>query len=291
MDSETNAPAEDTSRISITALHTGYTWYANNLSHEVFATKRGKMLYHSARPWMLLGNAVLGLSDLETSLLQRHILIDHLLEKAIRESGVKQVLELACGLSPRGFRFKQKLGFDDLLYVEADLPDMARRKKALLEKAGLLGDNHRVIPVNILEERGAMSLEGLAKEHLDPNVPTAVITEGIINYFDRETMTPLWGGIAKILGDFSGGVYISDNMPHQKRHIFYPVLRTWNWIVAALAQGRMHMHFNSDQETEEFFTEMDFRQAKVHSPEEYFGTLPIPESRLPSFLKIIEAKI
>ena len=66
--------AEDTSRISITAHHTSYTWYANNLSHKAFATLRGRILYKSTTPWMRLGKMVLGVSDLETSLLQRHII-------------------------------------------------------------------------------------------------------------------------------------------------------------------------------------------------------------------------
>ncbi len=291
MNPKTNAPAEDTSRISITALHTGYTWYANGLSHEALTTRRGRILYESAKPWMKIGNVVLGISDLETSLLQRHIMMDHFLEKAIRDSGVKQVLELACGLSPRGYRFKRKSEFHDLRYVEADLPDMARRKKALLENAGLLSESHRVVPVNILSQNGDMSLESLARVHLDPGVPTAVITEGIINYFDRATMEPLWGRIGNLLGDYSGGVYISDNMPHQRGHVFYPLLLTWNWIVALIARGKMHMHFHSDQETEEFFTGLEFTHAKVHSPEAFFGTLPIPESRVPGFLRIIEAKV
>ena len=38
------------------------------------------------------------------------------------------MLELACGLSPRGFRFTRKYG-GRIRYVEADLPAMAARKK------------------------------------------------------------------------------------------------------------------------------------------------------------------
>lgn len=34
----------DTSRISFTASVTGYIWYANGLSHPVFATQLGKTL-------------------------------------------------------------------------------------------------------------------------------------------------------------------------------------------------------------------------------------------------------
>src|SRR5262245_26104268 len=89
--------------ISPTAHYTGYVWVANGLSHPAFATNEGRLLYHALRPANLAARAVGGPS-LEGLLVARHRVIDHLLEAAIRSEKVGQVLEIACGLSPRGWR-------------------------------------------------------------------------------------------------------------------------------------------------------------------------------------------
>ncbi len=73
-------------------------------------------------------NAILGRGTLESYLLARHRAIDSLLTTAIEEHGIRQVIEVAAGLSPRGWRFAQRYG-DRLTYIEADLPGMAERKR------------------------------------------------------------------------------------------------------------------------------------------------------------------
>ncbi len=285
------ASDKDTSRISITAHHTAYTWYANHLSHPTFATPMGKFLYLSCKPWMFLGRTVLGVSDLESALLQRHLILDYLLEDAIKNSGVGQVVELACGLSPRGFRFANNPAYKDLLYVEADLPDMALRKNNLLKKGGLVGKNHKVVPCNILTETGDQSLEEIVGKHLDPSKPTAIITEGLINYFDRETMENLWRRMASLLASGAGGVYLSDNMPHPTGHPYGFVVKSWNQIVRTIARGGFYMHFTSDQDAEERFRSLGFSQAKSMTPESFRDRIPVPVSRYPSFVRVIQARV
>ena len=57
-------------------------------------------------------------------LLARHHLIDHRLHAAIESGRVGQVIEVAAGLSPRGWRFASRYG-SRLTYLEADLPATA----------------------------------------------------------------------------------------------------------------------------------------------------------------------
>lgn len=282
-------PDIDTSRISITAHMTGYTWYANGLSSAAFATMPGRLFYHATRPWMRMGGRVLGIADFEATLLQRHRIIDHLLEKAVEEKGVGQVLELACGLSARGVRFMEKYGPEKLRYVEADLPGMAARKKKLLQDAGLLGENHFVVPVNILAGEGELSLEQAASHTLDPNVPTAVITEGITYYFPLEPMKDLWGRIANLLSSGSGGVYLYDDFARSSSPFYTNLLMAWTWLVGIVAQGKMHLHFLSGQEVNDTFCGLGFCDVSVHRPEAFAGVVPIPVSRIASFVDIIEA--
>ena len=119
--------------ISPTAHYTGYVWFAHGHSHEAFATRTGRVMYQALRA----PNAIAlrtGLPTLEGMLLARHRLIDLRLEQAIEAGEVEQVVEVACGLSPRGWRFAERYG-DGVTYVEADLPGVQRESLELtLEK-------------------------------------------------------------------------------------------------------------------------------------------------------------
>src|SRR3989440_11894372 len=90
--------------ISPTAHYTAYVWARNGLSHPALSTAEGRVLFESLRPLMIATGALRGVS-LEAYLLARHRAIDALLERAIERGDVSQVIEVACGLSPRGWRF------------------------------------------------------------------------------------------------------------------------------------------------------------------------------------------
>src|SRR3954471_18568465 len=151
--------------ISPTAHYTGETWVRNGLSHPRLATWQGR-LFHGT---MALPNAIsrrLGGPSRDGVLLARHRIIDAVLEELI-EGGVSQVIEAACGMSPRGWRFSERYG-ERLTYAEADLPAMAQRKREALAQMGSLGRRHRVVDLDILRDGGPGSLEALA-ETMDPD--------------------------------------------------------------------------------------------------------------------------
>src|SRR5690348_6965545 len=145
--------------ISPTAHYTGYVWARNGLSHPGLETREGRILYETLRPTMLASRA-LGGPSLEAYLLARHRALDELLERAISEHGVSQVVEVAAGLSPRGWRFSQRHG-ERLTYLEADLPAMAERKRRALERIGSLSEHHRVAALDALRDDGPESLSAL----------------------------------------------------------------------------------------------------------------------------------
>ncbi len=99
--------APDTSRISPTAHYTAYVWHRHGMSTPELATAKGRALYHTLQgPNRLL--AMAGQADLESMLLARHRVIDHLLKEAIKSGRVGQVVEVAAGLSPRGLRMRRR---------------------------------------------------------------------------------------------------------------------------------------------------------------------------------------
>jgi O-methyltransferase involved in polyketide biosynthesis len=192
--------------ISPTAHYTGETWVRNGLSHPELATWQGRLFYDA----LALPNAasrLLGGPSLEGMLLARHRIIDALLDEEI-EGGVNQVIEIACGMSPRGWRFCERYG-SDLTYVEADLPGMARRKREALARMGSLGEHHRVVELDALSDGGPGSVEELVAS-MEPEAGLAIITEGLLVYLDDETMQALWARLARVLEPFSTGAYLAD---------------------------------------------------------------------------------
>src|SRR5215212_5141939 len=120
-------PRSHPEAISPTAHYTGYVWYAHGQSHDAFATKTGRLMYRALRGANRFASAV-KLPSLEGMLLARHRLIDQRLTDAIEGGMVSQIVEVACGLSPRGWRFSKRYG-DAITYVEADLPGMLANKR------------------------------------------------------------------------------------------------------------------------------------------------------------------
>ncbi len=283
--------SKSSSRLSFTAHYTGYTWYANGLSHKAFSTLLGRVFFYNLKPYMWAADKIFNVPGLETSLLQRHIILDYLLGQAIERHGAMQILEIACGLSPRGFRFMTDNSDKNVKYFEADLPGMAKLKRKKLNEAKYSNQKHFILECDMLSTDGENCLENVVNKNLDPGIPTAIITEGLINYFDIDVIKSFWKRIFNILKSFPNGVYLCDNMPNMIDHPDYNLLKLWNLIMSLFVRGEFHMHFNSDREPEDILKGMGYNEAKVHRPEMYYDTLPISRTQKPSVISVIEAKI
>lgn len=275
----------DSSGISFTAYYTGEVWRQHGLSSDVFNTTQGKTLYYLGQPFEKVARAVAGFST-QTTLLQRHHIIDHVVKKAIQEQGVTQIVEIACGLSPRGVRFCQE--FPDLHYIEADLPGMLAHKQKLLAEHNLLNDRHRVVGINILEENTPEALAVVFARELDPTRKTLVITEGLINYFDYQTISVFWRNLAKALKVFPAGGYVTDLYPNFSWHPMTRLIKGFVHGLAFATKSHVTLHFSSQQAVVDGFSQLGFARTHVHIPETYYDVLPIPTQRLASLVRVIE---
>ncbi len=149
--------------IGPTAHYTGHVWARNGLSHPALDTREGLLMHAALAPTMLAARLA-GLPTLDGNLLARHRRIDERLEAAISSGRVGQVLEVACGMSPRGWRFTER--HPDLVYVEADLPAMVERKRAALARIGR-PPAHRTAELDALDPDGPRSLSAVTAP-LDP---------------------------------------------------------------------------------------------------------------------------
>ncbi|MGH2868481.1 MAG: class I SAM-dependent methyltransferase [Solirubrobacteraceae bacterium] len=243
--------------ISPTAHYTGYVWSRNGLSHPALVTNEGRLLFSSLEPVMLASRTVGG-PTLQHYLLARHLAIDARLKAAIESDQVTQVIEVAAGLSPRGWRFAARYG-DRLTYIEADLPAMAARKRRALERMGSLGEHHQVRDVDALRDQGPLSLGALAGE-LDSGAGLAIITEGLLGYVSPTDLEALWRRFATVLGGFVVGRYLSDLHLGSAQT---PEVRVFRLLLAAFVRGGVYLHFADAAEAERRLREAGFATAAV----------------------------
>ena len=251
--------------ISPTAHYTGYIWARNGLSHPEFETREGRVLFETLRPAMTV-NSLLGRGTLESYLLARHRAIDALLKAAIEAHGIRQVIEVAAGLSPRGWRFVQRYGAE-LTYVEADLSGMAERKREALRRIGSLNDHHRVCELDALSDSGPRSLPAVAAE-LDPEQGVAIITEGLLGYLPTESVLEIWARFAGVLEGFSAGRYISDIHIGAVQDT---TVRAFRVLLSIFVLGRVHLHFDSPGEVVDALGQAGFAGAQVKLAAELAG--------------------
>jgi O-methyltransferase involved in polyketide biosynthesis len=259
--------------ISPTAHYTGYVWARNGLSPPEFQTLEGRFLFESLRPIMTAGS-ILGRGSLEQYLLARHRAIDLLLERAIEEHGVSQVLELAAGLSARGWRFTTR--YPQIRYIEGDLPDMVVRKRRSLQRVDGRSDQHQVVELDVLRESGPGSLDSVAAE-LEPNGGLAIITEGLLGYLPTERVEGIWRRCAQTLGDFAHGNYISDVHLSSLQTI---ETRAFRLLLSAFVRGRVHLHFRDPADVVDALIAAGFARAEVRPAFAIAGMKPSPGPRL-----------
>lgn len=276
----------DTTRVGPTAHYTAYTWYRHGMSHRALRTPLGRALYGTLEGPLAVYERVLGGPTLETILLQRHRIIDHLLDTAITSGRVGQVIEIACGLSPRGWSMSER--HRDLVYVEGDLSGMAERKRATLDAAGLGSDNHHVVSLNALVDDGPDALAVIAEQHLDLRRGVAVITEGLLNYLDEDEVRGLWGRIARLLSRHPHGVYLSDlHLGVEVKRL--GLVRAFRHALGLFTGGRIHMHFETPPDATAALQEAGFGPVSLHQPAAFSAVLPIPRTPGPDLLRVLEA--
>lgn len=271
--------------VSPTALYTGAVWARHRLSHPAFATAQGRLMYAAGAPAMRLARA-LGGPTLEGLLLARHRVIDEELHAAIKAGAVSQVIEVAAGLSPRGWRFAKEYG-ERIRYIEADLPGMAARKRALLTQVGCRHDaHHRVADIDAFALDGSASLAGIAAT-LDPNQGTAIITEGLINYFPIEAVSGLWSRMADVLRGFPNGLYLSDlHIGGENRSL---AVQAFVRLLGVFVRGRVHLHFRSATEASRQLRDCGFDAATLLSPADFADRYPECRDPAAKLVRVIKA--
>jgi O-methyltransferase involved in polyketide biosynthesis len=217
-------------------------------------------------------------------LLARHRVIDLRLAQAIDAGEIDQIVEVAAGLSPRGWRFRTRYG-DRITYVEADLSGMIENKGRILAELGGEKPHHRTAVVAALAGAGSTSIDSICAS-LDPRRGTAIVTEGLVNYFDTEAMIGMWRRFGAALRRFPRGVYLSDLILRDGNRT--PLIVGFQWLLSAFVRGRVHMHFDSAEAAEDALASAGLTGVLL-DPRDLAFELPGLEPRGAGRVRIVEA--
>jgi len=225
-----------------------------------------------------------GLPTLEGMLLARHRLIDLRLQQAIEAGEVRQIVEVAAGLSPRGWRFRTRYA-DRITYIEADLPGMLANKRRVLAELGGETAHHRTVEIDALRDSGPNSIDAICST-LDPAHGTAIITEGLINYFDRANVVGMWRRFAGALAKFRRGLYLSDIILRQGNQ--GPLVTTFGTLLGVFVRGKVHVDFANAADVEATLAVAGL-DGVVLDPRDFAFELPNLEIAGAGVVRIIEA--
>jgi len=133
--------------------------------------------------------------------------------RIIAERGITQILEVAAGLSPRGIAMTANPG---VVYVATDLPQILDEERAIAE--AILSKLHAPRPNLHFEEVNVLDRESLSRATavFQPDLPVAIVTEGLLPYFNRGEQTLLANNIHRVLGRYRG-VWITTDV-HTKQY-------------------------------------------------------------------------
>ncbi len=282
----TESDISDHSPVSLTGHFTGFVWCNNHLSPPSFSSLLGKAMYYGIKPLDWLSNLAIGLK-LETMLLQRHCLIDELVNQAIND-GVTQIVEIASGLSARSMRVLQNHPDLVMQYIEADLPDMVRWKTKRLQKEGFKDERHQLIECNILRTEGRLSIEQLL-ESLDKTQKTLVISEGLVNYFPLPVIEGFWTRLAYALSKFKEADYLFEIWPKVPDHPFAPIIFGTQKVIELVTRQEVPLHYTSDRQIKAALEGCGFSLASVINPDKFTEALNLPKMETPTLFRVVKA--
>ncbi len=247
--------------ISFTAHYTGYIWYSMGISHPVFATSKGKFLARMVHPLESWAEKNVG-GSMRSTLKQRHAMIDQHLDQLIAKFPNLQVLEIACGLSPRGWNFRSK--HPQIDYRELDLPDMAKIKTQALQKIDQ--QSPEVLTADIFSQDFERAFNVF-----DPERPLVVISEGLINYFDQNLLKQLLEGICKYGASFQELHYLTDIYPEPVKNRLARFIWASSKLLKVMSRSAFAFHFQTPEELQQFFSKAGFSAVDVIQPALYFS--------------------
>lgn len=181
------------------------------------------------------------------------------LDKVIKEYKPEQIIELACGYSPRALILTQKNS--KLIYLETDFKPVIQRKKKILKEIAkkenlVLSKNHHLIEMDAISKYLASSI----KISLNKNKKTLIIAETLTSYLDKSEHEFLIKNIIDFSNQFKKIAYLSHEGIGMLPGIKGKLLLFYR---NRIAKTKSHTHFRSSLEIKDYFRKKGFKSIDI----------------------------
>ena len=122
-----------------------------------------------------------------------------LMDRLLKKTNIKQVLELAAGYSSRGLIFSKDYGYR---YIELELQKVADLKEELINSISDKPSNLHIISGNATDKLYFDKCKVL----FNPNEKLVVINEGLLRYLDFDEKRQVAENVFGILKEMGGGI-------------------------------------------------------------------------------------
>lgn len=175
----------------------------------------------------------------------------------IEQEKIKNVLEMASGVSPRGLIMSQDPSVN---YVEADLPNILAEKEEIVRD--ILDKTQQRRPNLYFAKTDVLKLEELQAATLPLNSPIAVAHEGLLNYLTREEKMVVAKNIHQLLSQ-KNGIWITldiSTRPEMERILSQnEKMRNILSIISGITERNMETNaFKDEEDIQTFFRETGF---------------------------------
>lgn len=201
MSRRSNATPQGDPRISPTAYATAAAWAHYGFAEaEAWDSRRGRAMLGALRfgTWAL-SPILPALAPGEALLYWRH----YWFSAWVARITPSLAIEIGAGLSTRGLAYARahpKMSWHDL-----DLPGMIATRRAL--PADLPPANHHLAVGDLLDERLGAHIAAPTQG------PVVALTEGVVDYLNRDAKQRAWAHIAALLKRLGGGRYLTEVYP------------------------------------------------------------------------------
>ena len=113
------------------------------------------------------------------------------------------------------------------------------------------------------------------------------MTEGLLTYFDDETVEALWARLARVLGRFSKGVYLAD-LRFARPDRGLPE-HAFDLLLGAFVRGKVHAYRGDEATATAALRAAGFKQARLHRGDEHPAAADLRRDPGAGVIAIIEA--
>lgn len=183
------------------------------------------------------------------------------LDKLVHSYNPEQIIELACGYSPRGLIMTQK--DPNQVYIETDFLALIERKKTIIDEIEgfKVSQNHHLVSIDAIDGDLYETLRNI----IDVNKRTLIITETLTSYLNPSEYEFLIDNIEKLLDQTDAGAYLS----HESKNML-PGIFGWMLLFYRdrIAKTRNYKHFENQEAIKTYFLKRGFKQVGIVDSEE-----------------------